>query len=392
MNHENQSAERRSRKGKYAGLAQLLAIMVFIVAGVGVTRYLASFKTSPAPSSGAVEKPSVRVARASPQARRLRFTATGVARARAMADVVPQVGGRVIWVNEQAFAGGAITPDTVLFRIEPNDYTLAVARAAAAVARGALQLELQRASSASAREEWTHLYPRTEPPPLAAEAPQLRHAEAQLQAAHADREAARLNLLRTAYRLPFTGRIASFRLEEGQVAVAGRSYGRAYRRDALEIVVPLDRRAYERFMETPDPEITVRWKDGRKYKAAFRRPASEQDPVTRMFRVTLGLREKPDDLLPGAFVTVDFVGPRRTNVWVFPLDVLQKDGALWTVNDEQRLERRTPRIVQIGRTNFVAESDGTSIRAVRGLLPEATEGTPVHIAEERNAKSHDDRP
>jgi membrane fusion protein, multidrug efflux system len=322
----------------------------------------------------------------SPQSHRLLFNATGTVQTRAYTGIVPQVSGRVVYIDENAFPGGLFTPETVLFRIEEEDYLNALDRMQAEVARAGTQLQLQQAASEAALEEWRELNPDIPAPPLVAETPQLEEAQANLRAAQAGLRAARLDLARTTFRLPFVGRMIDIQLEQGQYAVAGQSYGQAYRVASLEIDVPLPERHLRWLLEAAEPRIqvssTLNALNGRVHDAFIKRVAANVDAQTRFARVILGLHEAVPDLVPDVFVNVDFVGPERRNVWVLPLETMQAENLIWGVGPENRLYSIRPRVVQIAATHAVAESDGTTIRVVRGSLPQATEGMQVRLSDE----------
>lgn len=387
------ASDASARINRRRGLWQLLWVLAFVGGAFGVARFLAGRQVAPLPEQETASRELlVETVRVRPQSHRLRFSATGTVEAQALTDIVPQISGKVVAVADEAFAGGRITPETAVFEIEAVDYRLRLRRIQADVARARTQLKLQQAASRAAEKEWRRLHPDTPAPPLVAEQPQLAQAQAALRAAEAQLEAARLNLSRTVYRLPFTGRIAEFNLNVGQYVVAGRSYGRAYGLEALEIEVPVDAQQLQWLTETDDPRISIT--GGRAgpavYEGVVKRISSTVDPATRFSRVYVGIREPGPGIVPGVFVTVDVAGPVRTNVWVLPLDALQDEGKIWTVTSEGRLSARRPDILQLTSSNLVARSDGDPIQVVRGHLGEATEGTPARITGEDQPEERSD--
>lgn len=379
-------AEKR-RKRLY-GWLQLALVIVFIGGAFLLSLYLASLQTVPNTRArrNALEL-LVETTVVAPRSQRLRFAATGTVQVRAMTDMVPQVSGRVVAIDDSAFPGGVFGPGTVLFEIEKTDYELAVERLKAEVARAQTRLEIQQANTETAIEEWRELNPDTPAPSLVAQKPQLEEARASLAAAEAQLKTARLDLARTDYRLPFAGRVTEFHMEIGQYAVAGQSYGSAYRLKSLEIDVPLEQQQFDWLQATDEPVISVSSDFSTKavYRAYIKRVAGKLDPQTRFARVVLGLDEQKPGLVPDVFVHVRFIGPEKENVWVLPLDALQENGRIWAVTPEKTLRSLHPEIIQVTDEAVVAKSDGTSIRVVRGNLPEATESTPVRIAGETGA-------
>lgn len=364
------------------GWLQLGLVILFLGGAVFLSRYLASLQMAPQPKKSGVLRPLVETAEVAPQAYRLRFTATGTVQVRAMTDIVPQISGRIVAIDENAFAGGPFTAETVLFTIDKSDYRLRFEQMEAEVARAKTELELQQARSETAAAEWLDLNPGAKVPPLVGEEPQLEAARAAVEAAKSQLEMARLDLDRTEFRLPFTGRITELQLEIGQHVVAGQSYGKAYRLDSIEIDMPLTERQLDWLLESSDPVITVSsdYLSGAVVPAFVKRVGAKLDPETRLTRAVLGLKEPGADVVPDVFVEIEVIGPARENVWVLPLDALQQNGGIWTVTRAGILRLLRPPIIQITEEAVIAESDGSTLLAVRGNLAEATEGTPVRLA------------
>ncbi len=383
MNDDKGKEKKQDKKTRILGYLQLFIVIAIIGGAFLLSSHLSRLEKTPVPERRTgVREILVETARVVPRTFRLRFTTTGTVQVRAMTDIVPQVSGRIVEIDERAFPGGLITEDMMLFQIEKEDYILEVERMEAEVARAETQLKLQEASSEAAVAEWKDLNPNTPVPPLVAERPQLEEAKAALGAARARLKTARLNLSRTEFRLPFTGRVTEFHLEIGQYAVAGQSYGQAYRLDSLEVNVHLEERHLDWLLEAEDPEITVETGvlENDRYRGYVKRIAGKLDPQTRFSRVILGLKESIPNLVPDVFVTVHIIGPARANVWTLPLDALQENGGIWIVTSEMNLALIRPDILQITEEFVVTKSDGRPILAVRGNLPEATEGTPVRLA------------
>jgi RND family efflux transporter MFP subunit len=379
-------------KDRRQGIIQLVLILLFIGGAFVLYSYLAAFETPPEPEAPDRDLAIlVRTQVVAPQAHALRFSATGTVQVRALADLVPQVSGRVVDIDERAFPGGVFTSETTLFRIEEDDYRNEVDLALAELAGARTRLSLQQAASEAAAEEWRELNPDRPVPALVAETPQLEEAKAALEAARAGLRMARLNLARTRYRLPFEGRILNLQLEQGQYVVAGQSYGQAYRLASLEVHVPLPQRQLQWLLEAEDPQISVSSDSAtgnRTYPASVKRVAASLDTQTRFALVVLELREAQSDLVPDVFVNVRFVGPERRDVWLLPLEALRIDNLIWVVDADDTLRSIQPRIIQITQRHAVAHSDGTTIRVVRGNLAEATEGAPVQWEDEGGRGEH----
>jgi Cu/Ag efflux pump CusA len=106
-------------KDRRQGIVQLVLIPLFIGGAFILYSYLAAFETPPEPEAPDRDPAIlVRTQVVAPQAHALHFSGTGTVQVRALADLVPQVSGRVVDIDERAFPGGVFTSETILFRIE----------------------------------------------------------------------------------------------------------------------------------------------------------------------------------------------------------------------------------------------------------------------------------
>jgi hypothetical protein len=117
---------------------------------------------------------------------------------------------------------------------------LAVENAGSAVATAQVRLDQERAEGTVARQEWNQLHPNEEPSsPLVVRQPQIRQAEALLQAATAQLAKANLDLERTTIAMPFPGDHAEER-GCGAVCHAGAIGGGSVLTEVVRIVIPLE--------------------------------------------------------------------------------------------------------------------------------------------------------
>ena len=146
--------------------------------------------------------------------------------------LLPQVTGKVVWVDQDLVAGGAFDKGEELVRIDQSDYRLAVQRAEAQVAQAEYQIQVAQANAAIAAREWELINSGrdrllgkeneqlTEPDPLVLHEPQLRQAEANLASAQAALSTAELNLERTVLRAPFNCRVRHQSIAPGPPGVS----------------------------------------------------------------------------------------------------------------------------------------------------------------------------
>lgn len=315
-------------------------------------------------------------------------------------QVVPQVSGRIVFVNQHFETGGFIDANEVLVRIDPRDYELAVQQANAFVAEAQVRVDVEKAEALVARQEWDDLNPNTEPASsLVLREPQIRQAEAQLESAKARLAAAELSLERTEISLPVDVLVVSESVDLGQYVVAGQSIGVAYGIDSVEIEVPLEDSELE-WLDIPNNTISFNGNTPStnttlaEVRANFagtnhiwtgyvKRTTGQVDRTSRLINVVIEVQEpfKGSDgraaLLPGTFVEVSIKGNVLKNAVAVPRDAVREGNKVWVVENGQ-LYIQTLDIVR-SDLNFVYVKSGLEGNAtiVLSSLDMATEGMKV---------------
>ncbi|NOZ78668.1 MAG: efflux RND transporter periplasmic adaptor subunit [Acidobacteria bacterium] len=276
----------------------------------------------------------------------------GTVRAKVSAQLVPQVGGRIIAMHPAMTAGGFFKAGETLVTIDPADYELAVEKAAAQVTGARVGLEIARANAEIARNEWNTLHPGQKPPnPLVVKKPQLEQAEANLAAARAQLATARLNLARTRLSFPFDGRVVSKSADIGQYVGPGQPIGHVYGTAAVEIPVPLVD-ADLAWFDVPKPgaapesgarvDVTADF-GGRRlhWTGHVVRTEGEIDIKTRMIHVVVEVLHPfhrgsgTRSLLPGMFVTVAIHGRPLHEAVPIPRSAIHGGTSAWVVRNHR---------------------------------------------------------
>ena len=295
--------------------------------------------------------------------------------------LTPQVSGRVLWVDDNLYSGGYFKADAVLFRIEQSDYLNERAKEQAAVAKAETSLALERAEADAALAEWRGLNADLPAPPLVSRVPQIAQARAELEAARARLAQAELNLSRTEYRLPFDGRVISSSLELGGYLQAGQNYGQLYNQQALEIILSLPKNDLPWISQPGQVDITITFDEltsnrQQSLKGRILRIGASLDETTRFQQVVI----KPvddGDLLPGMLTRVVLRSTAVPNTWALPLAALQAGGAIWLVDDDNRLRRIEPQIVATLADSLIIIAPLVSAKVVNSSLGGAIEGAEV---------------
>ncbi len=297
----------------------------------------------------------------------------GTVEAKRVINLVPQVSGKVVEVADAMRVGAFFTAGEELLRIDPTDYRLAVEQARSQVARAEYDLATVREEAQVARSEWRRLQQDglatddlTDTPPnaLVFREPQLRQAEAALEAARASLAQAELNLDRCTLTAPFPGRVLEDSVDLGQYVRAGEVLGRVYDIEAAEITVNLSDRdlAWVRVPQSPDDptvgsEAVVRGEFAgatHTWSGRAARLGGAVDEASRTVPVVVEVADpyvrqgdRPP-LLKGLFVHVVFASDPPAGSVTIPRRGLRPRDEVWVRDGDGRLRIRQAEVVRAG--------------------------------------------
>ena len=303
--------------------------------------------------------------------------------------LAPEVSGRILWHAPELVPGGTIEAGTVLVRINPLDYQLALRQSQAQVATQQLSLQVEESRRKIAEREW-ELFKKSgshngnkkpEQGSLALRGPQLQSAQIALQAARSNVSQAQVLLSRTTLSAPFNAIVQQESVEIGQLVAPSAPLVTLVGTDRfwVQVSLPIDKL---RFVELPlgdEPgspaQVWVDTGDGRiTRKGRVIRLLGDLDPVARMARVLveiedpLGLSQgravdaEPNATLPpsgddtsptqsslplllGSYVHVAIDGRELANVVTLPRRALQPGDRVYVLSNDDTLEIRTVKVL-----------------------------------------------
>ena len=308
----------------------------------------------------------------------LRVTTQGETQPRVEIDLVPEVGGKIVYVSPNFIAGGIFRRGETLVRIDPSDYEVAVVSAEASLANAQQALAREVAEGEIARADIADLGI-ANPSALALRTPQRQQAEAAVKAAESELARARIQLGRTSVRAPFDGRVREKSSDVGQFVSPGARLGRIFSTDAIEVRLPLTDAdlakldlpiAFVADNRATAPRVTLSAEiagERRRWQARIVRTDATYDRQTRaLFAIAevidpygeglageTGTESVSVPLAPGLFVDAEIEGRKLENVVVLPRDGLRPGNEVYVVDGEGKAEARKVGVV-----------DTTSERAV----------------------------
>ncbi|WP_323762022.1 efflux RND transporter periplasmic adaptor subunit [Maricaulis sp.] len=354
-------------------LGRFLIFAVVGVVGVGIIGMLFASQQQPERANAAPRPVAVFVDEAQLDTIALHVTSQGEARPRTQINLVPQVAGRITFVNPDFIEGGFFEAGETLIQIEDADYRLAVTRASAQVAQAQQALAREQAESELAASEWAELGD-GEASSLTLREPQLADARAQLAAANASLQSARLDLQRTRISAPFSGRVRVKNADLGQYVAPGTQLGTVFSTDAILVRLPLTDHelgllgipiAYNAAGGEGMPVELSATLAGRQHswQGRITRTDSAIDPQTR---VLYAIAEVADPygsaaeggapLAVGLFVTASITGRDVENAYILPRSALRGQNSVYVAEEGGTLSVRTVEVIDSTSERVVVSS------------------------------------
>lgn len=291
----------------------------------------------------------------------------------------PRVSGEVISTHPEFTEGGYLRKGTKVLQIDPRDYELAVAQRQSRVANAKYALKLELGHQEVAQREWELLKGNKPVKPadleLALRKPHLAKVRADLAAAEAELEQAKLDLDRTAVRVPFNAIVRSTKVEVGSQVSPQEALAELVGADEywIQASIPVDRLKWIRIPRRAGDsgsEARVIYgngadgtseRTGRVFKLL-----GDLAEDGRMARVLVSVKDPLDisakksnysPLLIGEYVRVEIRGLEIKDVFKIPRTALRDNSKIWIAGDDDTLQIRSVEVAWRG-PEFVLVRDG----------------------------------
>jgi len=377
-------------------LLKIIAPMLVLLVSIAVVQALNAAKPAPEKKEESQRIISLYVDEVKSDMVTLSVSTQGEVRPKIEIDLIPQVSGRIVAISGSFAEGAKFGPGTTLIKIDDTDYKLAVIRAEAGVAGAQVALERELANARIKEEHWLDKRNSGEPTPYALNKLQVIEARAILRAAEADLKEAHLNVDRTEISAPFDGRVREKSVGIGQYVTTGSGLGRVFSTATVEIRLPLtDAQLAELslpmgFMADAVNAPVVQFKAmvGRHehiWTGHIVRINASVDQQTRLIYAIAEVEDPygagADDGAPiavGMFVSAEIAGVTSQSALVLPRMALRNADKVYVINDENRLEIRTVKVLSTSQdivlvTHGVEPGD----RVVTSTIPAAVDGMEV---------------
>ena len=304
-------------------------------------------------------------------------------------EVAPRVGGEVVTTAEALEPGGRVDQGQVLARIDDSDYQVALrqARTELAKARAALRIEQGNQKVAETEAELLNQELSAQERDLVLRQPQLQQARADVEAAQAAVEDARLDLRRTEIRAPFDAVVQSVSADVGSQVSAGATIARLIATDRyfVELAVPAAKLRWIAArqqdagpgskVELANPSV---WGEGRTRTGEVVRVRPDLSEQGRMARILVEVTDPLDrepPMLVGSYLRGRIQGDRLDQVVALDRAYLREDDSVWVMTAGDRLEIRAVEIAYRGPERvYVSVGLRTGERVVTSEIATPTNG------------------
>ena len=244
----------------------------------------------------------------------------GEVRPRVESRVGFQVGGRIN--SRRVEMGQQVRPGDVLATLDPADFKLSAAAAAAQLNAAKVDRDQQRADIK--RFEDLHRQGFISGAELERRRAQLDAAEARYAQAAALADVSTNQTAYTTLRAPAAGLVSAIDAEAGQVVASGQSVVRIAVAGDKEVAIAIPEVRLEQLRRVPDVRVAL-WAHAAELKGRIREIAPIADPATRTYAARVTLIDPPADVALGMTATVRFATPPSPPILAAPLTALLRE-------------------------------------------------------------------
>lgn len=383
-------------------VVKILLPILLVALAVFAASVMIKMKPKPTRNTPPTPRPVVTVHTISSGGSEVRVRGFGTVKAKRSVNVVPQVSGEVMEKSPIFEPGGYCAKGEVILRIDNTDYALAAARSEADVAQMEFNLARAEEEAQVAIQEWKSMRrpdKTTEPSSLVLHEPQLKLANANLNAAKAALRQAMVNLERCTITAPFDGRVLAADVDAGQYLRAGNPVGTLYATDIAEVIVsvPDDDLAWIAIEGTGCTNAPMTIVDvfadfagaHHQWEGKAVRLGGAVDSRSRLVPVVVEITDPYEmigsrpPLVEGMFVEVLFRGTPRNDAIIIPRSALRPNSEVWVITDDHKVTVRKVDVARAGLDEAVITGGlevGESV--CTSNLQYVTEGLPVRLEEE----------
>ena len=324
-------------------------------------------------------------------------------------NIITQVSGKIVEMNENMVTGGVFSKGSVLIKIDPRPYKAALNQALSQ--ENALKAELKFVEKQLIRDNKLSKTGTASEMKRQETESRRDKIKAQIESAKALSSSRKLDLEYTEIIAPFDGRVLREQVDEGAVVEKGANSAEIYAEDYFEIVVALsDYNASlipdlwnKKIGKKINTKVNIPYRGNLyQWSGYLDRVEAGVDPETKTIDVIINIPNPtlpgrlitnsnkntfidPPSLLPGVYTRVEIEGIEIPHAFV-PLKALRDNSKLWVIDSNKRIKIIDVDIIQ-EIDKFVAVSSSTQngkITLVLNKLKSVSNGMDVNIISEKD--------
>ena len=303
----------------------------------------------------------------SPQQQPMQMTVASRMRAVKQSAIRSLVSGRVIWIHPGFRNGARLKAGTTVVRIDATELRAQVENARLQLAQAEVSLLEQQREAARAIANWQRVNNALPEDPFISRELQVKLAEQQVATAKALLEQARVQLSYSEIRIPFDGEIAQRTIAEGEWLAPEQEVAGILSSADLEINVQLSPAQWSSLVDDmADAEHSLQawvldengealWPLVVNHLANSVTEATQLRSIYFRYLHDAGRRHP----LAGQWVKVRVQGKMLNRLWPVPHSALTRDGGLWWVDSDSRLQKMpVERVFMTDETAYIRLRDG----------------------------------
>ena len=314
----------------------------------------------------------------------------GRVQAKQRTTLTAEASGLITRLTPAIQVGASFQKGDLLVQLDDANY-----RAELAIAQATLTERLQNyadelAQAEQAKQAWLISGQPGEPNERVLRKPQLKTAQAQVNSARSSVNLAKIALDKSQIRAPFSGRVASLSVEQGQAISSGAEIAVLLAKRSPEIEVALHQRDLPYLKSSGHTKADIIDENLGTYSGQLERVRPELDTASQQLFATISLHPTEDQSMPspmvGRLVTVSIEGRLLTDVIVIPNTAIYQSQYVFVVNKGRLQKKNITLGWQDDRYSVVMEGLTVDDQLVLTALGQVSSGTLVNMITKESAQ------
>lgn len=353
-------------------IIMIILSIVFLVGGAFAMKSL--METKPEAKKSVLESwvPSVRVMTAELTDYTPVISAEGSVMASTKTMLISEVSGAITFISSQLEKGNTISKGEILIKVDDANYQTELTNSKSSLADAELLLAQEKAKAMQAEREWSKLGRGGLASDLMLRKPQIKSANAKIEAAQAMITKAERDVRKTIIRVPYTCMVDQKFIDAGAFVSSMSQIAEVSAIDQYEVRLPLNLNELGYLTENSgmSSEVMLNANIGGKVyqwigKAERFEGGIDSATFSRIMVVSVKRDDSQDkgyELPPvGLFLKADFTGSPMGEVFSIPREAFREDDKLWVLSKENTLKIIDVKIIRAEKEVMIVDVDSLKV-------------------------------